>query len=120
MNMRKIAPTLAAVLWVVSGPVAAQEKTSVADMRAILADIRDGTLDDFEVSPKLAEAFQRHKRKTRKNLHRVGQVEDVVYWDTYEGAELFLVSCEFGRLVIRVRRNDDGVFREFRWWAVAR
>ena len=107
--MNRISLPIAAIfLMMMSGSVVAQETASADDIRAILTDLRDGTLDDLEADPRLVDAIGKSKRKTKKRLKSLGQVQDITFWNTYKGWDLFLVSFESGRAVYWIMRSDTG------------
>ena len=97
----------------------AQETTSVAGVRAAIEDLRDGTIDDVPATQNVINAFRNHKQKTRKNWRIYGALEDVVFWETFDGYDLYLVSFQSARVVVRTRNNSKGEIRGFRYRAIA-
>lgn len=105
----------AAFLMVLSGSAAPQETTSKDGLRAAIEDLRDGTLDDVAATPKVVKAFRKGQAKKRKLLRHVGPVENVAFWETFNGYDLYLVSFESGRVVYRMRLNDSGEIQALRY-----
>ena len=109
--MTKFIFTMAALLVMLSSPVAAQETSSGDDLRVAIEDLRDGTIDEVAATSRVIDAYRKNKKKTRKNLERYGPLENITFWETYDRLDLYLVSFEFARVVYMMRRNDDGEIR---------
>ena len=104
-------------------PAAAQETTSADDVRAVIEDARDGRLDDLPMTGALAEAARGQKKKDRrrhaKNFKRFGELQDVAFWETFDGTDLYLTAFENARVVIAIARSGpDGPFRYFRYRSI--
>ena len=106
--MTKLIFMMAALLMVLSSPVAAQETSSPDDLRAAIEDLRDGTIDEVAAAKKWIDRVRKQKSKTRKKFERLGRLENIIFWETYERHDLYLVSFEFGRVVYSMNRNNDG------------
>ncbi len=113
--MTKVILTMAVWLTILSGPVAAQETTSAGDVRAVIEDLRDGTVDDVAATRNFVEAFEKAKQRVRKHWRLYGALEDIVFWETFRGYDLYLVAFQSARVVFRVRRNGDGEFNALRY-----
>ena len=109
--------TTIAVCLILSIPVAAQETTTAADLRAVLEDFRDGTIDKFDVTPKIANGLRKHKSRHEKRLKSFGEIEAITFWETFGGIDLYLVSFEHARVVLALAR-DDATIRHFRYRSV--
>ena len=117
--MIKFVATTVALLVALAGPVAAQETTNVAGVRAAIEDLRDGTLDDVAATQNVINTFRNAKQKTRKNWRIFGPLEDIIFWETFDGYDLYLVSFQSARVVIRTRNNSKGEIRSIRYRSVA-
>ena len=99
-------------------PVAAQETTTATDLRAVIEDLRDGELDNFDAAPKLSKAIRKQKSRTRKRFKSFGEVEAIAFWETFEGIDLYVASFEHARVVLAFARDDDGTIGFLRYRAV--
>lgn len=106
---------VAALLMALTSPVAAQEYSSANVLRAVIEDLRDGTLDDVPSNRATVDAIRKHKDKTRKFYQRLGPVEDITYWDTFNGRDLYLVSFKSGRVVYQLRLQRNGEIRNIKF-----
>ena len=113
--MIKLILMTAALLIALSSSISAQETTSKDGLRAAIEDLRDGTIDDVAATPKMVKAFRKGQAKKRKLLRHVGPVENIAFWDTFNGYDLYLVSFESGRVVYRMRLNDSGEIQALRY-----
>lgn len=113
--MTRFILTIAVSLTILPGPVAAQETTSADDVRAVIEDVRDGTVDDVAATRKFVGAFQKAKERTRKHFRSYGALKEIVFWETFRGYDLYLVSFRSARVVFRVRRNGNGEFNALRY-----
>lgn len=102
---------------------AAQETTTAEDVRTVIADVRDGRLDDVPMTGELAKVARGQKKKDRrrhaKNFKRFGALENVTFWETFDAVDLYLTAFERARVVIAIARSGpDGPFRHFRYRSV--
>ena len=116
--MHKPIFAIAALLMFLGAPVAAQETTDVAGVRALVEDLRDGTIDDIPTVQNTINMFRNHKRRHRKNWQAYGPLEDITFWETFGGYDLYLISLQSARVVIRIRNNSKGEIRNFRYRSI--
>lgn len=91
-----------------AGAAVGQETTSVAGARAFLDDVRDWPPDYDVMTRDLAKRTRKVKGNLRKLFSRAGEVENVVFWQTYRGLDLYLVSFANARAVMLFARDEDG------------
>jgi len=115
--MTRVTAAIALVLMV-AFPATGQETTSADDLRAVLADLRDWPPDYSTMTKELAKALKKQKSKVRKFFRNIGEIETVTFWDTFKEVDLYLVSSEHGRIVMRFRRDDSGKVEDLRYWIV--
>ena len=111
-------PLAIAACLLLSLPVAAQETTTADDVRAVIADFRDGTIDDLTLTPKLAKKAGKNKARHKKRFKSFGGLESVTFWETFDGADLYLTAFENARVVIALTHDDDGRIAYFRYRSV--
>ena len=99
---------------------AAQETTAAEHVRAVIADARDGTLDDVPMTSEFAKRARNKKHRARhaKNFKRFGELENVTFWETFDDVDLYLAAFEHARVAIVLARNDAGEFTYFRYRSV--
>ncbi len=112
--MMKLILSMVALLMLLSGPVVAQQTSSADQLRAIIEDLHDGTLDEVAATQNLVSIIRKEKQKTRRYYRLLGQIESIAFWDTFLKFDLYLVSFKSGRVVYRIRRND-GELKSFKY-----
>ena len=93
------------------------------DVRTVIADARDGRLDDVPLTDELEKAARGQKKKGQrrhaKRFESFGELETVEFWETFDGADLYLLAFERARVVITLARTEpDGPFRSFRYRSI--
>ena len=91
-----------------AGPAFAQETTNAEGLRTFLADVRDWPPDYDAMTRDMAKRTKRMKGNLRKFFRNMGALESIVFWETYEGVDLYLVSFQKGRAVMQFARDGDG------------
>ena len=117
---RRTAAIAACLALSLPAAAAAQEFTTTDDVRAAIEDFRDGTLDDLPVTAKIRKnpPSQKHKSRHVKRFKSFGATESVTFWETFGGADLYLVAFENARVVIALVRNDADEISYFRYRSV--
>ena len=117
---RRTAAIAACLALSLPAAAAAQEFTTTDDVRAAIEDFRDGTLDDLPVTAEIRKnpPSQKHKSRHVKRFKGFGATESVTFWETFGGADLYLVAFENARVVIALVRNDADEISYFRYRSV--
>ena len=117
---RRTAAIAACLALSLPAAAVAQESTTTDDVRAAIEDFRDGTLDDLPMTAKVRKSARSQKHKSRhvKRFKSFGATESVTFWETFDGADLYLVAFENARVVIALARNDAGEISRFRYRSV--
>ena len=105
MMKRIVIPVLVLML---AGPVAAQETTTAGGLRAFLDDVRDWPPTYDGMTRDMAKRTKRMQSNLRKFFRRMGALETIAYWETYDGVDLYLLSFDNGRAVMQFARDGDG------------
>ena len=105
--MLRFMTTIAAAL-VLAGPVGSQETTTADDVRAVVADMRDWPPDYGEMDSRLAKAYRKGKKRTLRFFEDAGKLERVTFWETFGGADLYLLDFENCRAAMQFARDADG------------
>ena len=89
-------------------PASAQETTNVEGLHAFLDDVRDWPPTYDAMTRDMAKRTKRMKSNLRKFFRRMGALERIAFWETFEGVDLYLLAFENGRAVMQFARDGEG------------